>query len=286
MAVRSCVRPPGATRRWQPTRHHDAQPGNRLHRPRVMARNPVAAGHRPRGHAGAARRTGPCAQARARDAGRPGQPRRHGRAHLHAQPVRAARLLRAHRRPGRCGGALRGAGALRHRGRSPHARGHRRHQHAPWRDLHAGVAVCFGGCRRKHGPQAEPATAAAHAAGALGRRAGGASHSPADPARRTCSTAGTACAVPRRKPRSACRCCSRRRCRRCRLRRLVAWHGSTCCSTRCSTSWRCWTTATSRIEAAWRACAMRSARRAHSSPPAEHRGREEWQPRAPSAATS
>jgi len=129
---------------------------------------PGSPGHRASRDAGALRRARALAQTRAGDAGRFRQPRRHGRPHVHPQPLRPARLLRAHCRTGCAARAVRVAPGVRARRRGAHAGGHRRRQHPPRRHLHARPAVrrrrCGPGCR----PRVHAGVAAHHAARALG----------------------------------------------------------------------------------------------------------------------
>ena len=142
----------------------------RVAEPRPQAAH--ARGDRARCHARAVRRTVAVAQAGPGDAGRQRQPRRHGCAHLHAQPVRAAPLLRARSPKRHARRGFRRAGAPGHRRRGTHARRHRRRQHASRRDLHAGPAVRGGGRRRARARlRSRTRPTARCAAPALGRRA-------------------------------------------------------------------------------------------------------------------
>lgn len=104
----------------------------------------------PTRHRQPACRTGAGAQARPGDPKRSRQPRRHGCAHLLAQPGRAARLLRSDRagRPG--AGAIRCAAPPWPAGRGRDAARHRRHQYPSRCDLQPRPADRRGGAAAPH----------------------------------------------------------------------------------------------------------------------------------------
>ena len=221
--------------------------------PRERPLTPHLESHRPRGHGRALRRARAGAQARPGVLRRQRQPRRHGRADLHAQPVLAAPLLPASGRAGRRRRRIRtrwSAKASRPKRACLPPPG----ASTPIAARSSASACCApvpGAVAREASPPSLAALRRALAAGwgpALSERA-----LRCGPAQAPSLLADSACAAPAARPRSDFPCCSRRHCPHCCRRSSAAGRREKRASRPCSKPWRCSRTPTSRIAAAWAA---------------------------------